>query len=214
MSLSQHWRGDPRERPTPRRVFFCPLFTATSPSCASSGGWDLLTTKQFPPGSCHPLPKGHSPTETARAALLRVCDGAGALQSRALDPIAPGVPVLGREKKMFFFHLHIYPKRKERASQSCPFLGLSLGSSAEEEDNSLMRLAQHLQGHVGLYPNEIHQSYAPMGLEGVSLVRLDPRTSLWCPEVVAPCSSLGAPCPGRTSEQLQRMQYISPWGSR
>lgn len=59
-----------------------------------------------------------------------------------------------------------------------------------------MRLAQHLRGHVGLYPNEIYESYAPMGLEGVSLVRSDPKTSLWCPEVVAPCSFLGAPCPG------------------
>lgn len=168
--------------------------------------------KQFPLGSCHPLPKGHSPTETPWAALLRVRDGAGALQSWALDPIAPGVPILGREK-MVFFHLHIHPKRKERASQSCPFLGLSLGGSAEE-DNSLMGSPQHLWGHVGLYPNEIYESYAPMGLEGVSLVRSDPKTSLWCPEVVAPCSFLGAPCPGCTSEQLQRMQYISPWGSR
>lgn len=77
--------------------------------------------KQFPPGSCHPLPKGHSPTETPRAALLRVRDGAGALQSWALDPIAPGVPILGREK-MFFYIYTFTPRGKKELPKVAPFL--------------------------------------------------------------------------------------------
>lgn len=58
---------------------------------------------------CHLLPMGCLPTETPWAALLGVRDGTGTLQSRALDPVAPDVGVLGRNRERRFVQLYVHP---------------------------------------------------------------------------------------------------------
>lgn len=54
-------------------------------------------------------------TETSWAALLWVCDRAGTLQGWALDPVAPDVGVLGRDREkegLVQVHVHRFTRRK------------------------------------------------------------------------------------------------------
>lgn len=47
--MAQHWRGDPRERPTPRRVFFLSPFHTYKPQLCQLWGMGTSDHETIPP---------------------------------------------------------------------------------------------------------------------------------------------------------------------